>query len=63
MQIGGLLDETCTVREGLNKMYVQSVSTYSKDYVQLSTEQKQSLGSLVNNTKTLSALLSKTIEK
>lgn len=61
--IGELLKETCTVRESLNKMYAQCVSMYGDDYTLFSAEQKQSLGSLVNNTKTLSALLSKTIEK
>ena len=63
VQIGGLLKETCSVRERLNKMYAQCVSMYGEDYAQLSIEQKQSLGALVNNTKALSALLSKTVEQ
>lgn len=60
-EINELLKETKNVREGLNASYMQCLNLFGKDYTQFTVEQKQSLGALVNFTKTLSALFGKTI--
>ena len=60
-QISQILRETIDVRTGLNGAYMLCLSMYGKDYNTFSDEQKKSLGSLVNFTKTLSALFSKTV--
>ena len=57
-----LLDETITIRDGVNDSFASGLSMYGKDYTSFSDEQKSSLGALVNNTKALSALLGKVIE-
>lgn len=57
-----LLDETIAIREGVNDSFTNDLAMYGKDYTSFSDEQKRSLGTLVNNTKTLSALLGKVIE-
>ena len=54
-----LLDETIAIREGVNDSFTSGLVMYGKDYTSFSYEQKRSLGALVNNTKTLSALLGK----
>ena len=56
-----LLDETIAIREGVNDSFTSSLAMYGKDYTSFSFEQKRSLGALVNNTKALSAHLSKVI--
>lgn len=60
-QINQILQETIGVRKGLNETYMQSLSSYGKDYMTFSDTQKRQLGALVNHTKTLSALLDKTV--
>lgn len=60
-QIDEILSETVTVRVGLNGAYTHCLSTFGQDYEGLSSEQKKSLGALVNLTKTLSALLGKMV--
>ena len=60
-QINQILQETIGVRNGLNESYMQSLSSYGKDYMTFSDTQKRQLGALVNHTKTLSALLDKTV--
>ena len=60
-QISQILRETIDVRTGLNGAYMLCLSMYGKDYNTFSDEQKKSLGSLVNFTKTLSALFGKTV--
>ena len=60
-QIDQILRETIAVRTGLNNAYSQCLGVYGQDYQKLTDEQKMSLGTLVNLTKTLSALLVKTI--
>ena len=57
-----LLDETISIREGVNDSFTSGLVMYGKDYTTFSDEQKKSLGALVNNTKALSALLGKVIE-
>ena len=60
-KINQILQETIGVRNGLNEAYMQSLSSYGKDYMTFSDTQKRQLGALVNHTKTLSALLDKTV--
>ena len=60
-QINQILQETISVRNGLNESYMQCLSSYGKDYTAFSDAQKKQLGALVNHTKTLSALLDKTV--
>lgn len=60
-QINQILRETIGVRNGLNETYMQCLPTFGKDYTTLSDWQKQQLGTLVNHTRTLSALLDKTV--
>lgn len=62
-QINEILKETATIRTGLNTAYSQSLGAYGEDYQTLTNEQKMSLGTLVNLTKTLSAMLVKTIDE
>lgn len=57
-----LLDETISIREGVNDSFTSGLVMYGKDYTTFSDEQKKSLGALVNNAKALSALLGKVIE-
>ena len=60
-KIGALLEETASIRNGLNAQYKDSLAFYGKDYQTMTDEQKISLGTLVNNTKALSAMFEKTI--
>lgn len=60
-QIDGILTETIAVREGLNGTYAKCLEMFGKDYCAFSDDQKKSLGALVNQTKTLSALFGKTV--
>ncbi len=60
-QIGQILTETETVRNGLNGVYMDCLQMYGKDYAVFSDEQKKRLGALVNHTKTLSVLFGKTV--
>lgn len=56
-----ILTETSEIRVGLNNMIKQVFSLYGRDYASLEMEQKQLLGAVVNNTKALSAMFTKTI--
>ena len=60
-QIDQILRETIDVRTGLNGSYMTCLELFGKDYSTFSDEQKKKLGALVNYTKTLSALFSKTV--
>ena len=60
--IRGVLVETDSIRELLNSYYIKCMSLYCGDYSHMNDEEKQTLGALVNNTKALSAVLSKVIE-
>ena len=61
-QISTILRETIDVRTGLNGAYMQCLDLYGKDYNSFTDEQKKKLGSLVNYTKTLSAMFSRKVE-
>ncbi len=56
-----LLDQTIEVRSGLNKAFHAAISLFGADYSSLTPEEKECLGSLVNNTLAMSSLLNKTI--
>ena len=56
-----ILENTESTRNALNELYMNVSSLYGKDYLSLSTEQKESLGSMVNVTKSLSKLLSENV--
>ena len=56
-----ILDETASVRNGLNEMLKKALPMYGADYLSIADDQKQLLGALINNTKALAALFGKTI--
>lgn len=60
-QMETLMNETSQVRNGLTDSYHNGLTLYSGNYSDFSTEDKELLGSLVNNARTLSVLLNKTI--
>ena len=60
-KIGQILDNTVSIRNGLNDMLKMSLPMYGADYLSLGDDQKQRLGALINNTKALAALFGKTI--
>lgn len=61
VQINELLTRTMQVRTGLNESYTKCMDLFGKDYMSFNDDQKRSLGALVNQTKTLSALFGKTV--
>ena len=60
-QISRILADTSSVRAGLNSAYTNSLYMFGKDYPSFADADKQRLGALVNQTKTLSVLFGKTI--
>lgn len=56
-----LMKETSQMRGGITDSYHSGLALYSGNYSDFSAEDKSLLGSLVNNTRTLSVLLNKTI--
>ncbi len=60
-EIKTLLDSTTGLREKLNESFKESISMFGGDYNRFSDDQKMQLGSMVNNTLTLTALFEKTI--
>ena len=60
-KITAVLDETCSIREKLNSMSLESMELFGGNFMDFTEEQKLRLGAIVNNTKALSAMLSKTI--
>ena len=60
-QINILLQETMQIRTGLNELVKKTFSLYNMDYNSLEPDQKQLLGTLINNTKALSAMFGRTI--
>lgn len=53
--------ETITLREELGKQFSENMRMFGSDYRSLSEADKMCLGAMVNNTKSLSALFSKTV--
>ena len=60
-QIAEILSQTVSLRTGLNSSYTQSLEFFGKDYISFNDDQKKALGSLVNQTKALSAMFEKTV--
>lgn len=60
-KINMILTETERIRNGLNEVLEKSLVLYAADYTTINPEQKLLLGTLVNNTKALSAMFAKTI--
>ena len=60
-QISVILNETAKIREHISDMAKKAMPLYAIDYVTIDDEQKQLLGALVNNTKALSAMFTKTV--
>lgn len=58
-KISALLEETSSLRERLIKLYADSLEFYQADFLSLSEIQQTKLATLVNNTMTSAALLSK----
>ena len=62
-KINLILNETVKIKDNLNDLAIKALSLYNADYSSLNSDQKLLLGSLVNNTKALSAMFTKTIEE
>lgn len=60
-KVGVLHEQTRECREGLDKLYRESLSCYGQDYVRLDDGQKARLGSMVNITLSLSKLFEDTV--
>ncbi len=61
-RVAVLLDKTMRLRESLVSTFSDSMGLYGADFSSLSDEDQFRLGALVNNTKSLCALLSETID-
>ena len=61
-QVYSILTETMAMRSGLNEAYSKCLNLFGKDYSSFTSEQKSSLGAVVNNTRALSAMFKKTVE-
>lgn len=61
-EINQILEDTISIRNGLNSSYTSCLELYGKDYTLFAEDQKKRLGALVNNTKALSAFFGKTVE-
>ncbi len=62
-KINSILSKTSHLRQNLNHLYTDCLSVYGHDYLSLNDEEKQSLGSLVNNTLSLSAMMNEVISE
>ena len=60
-KILAILTETQKGRDGLNDLLIKTLPLYNQDYLSLNNDEKLLLGSLVNNTKALSAMYLKTV--
>ena len=61
-KIAKILDQTIEVKSGLDRMCHSCLSMFGGDYTGFTSEQKDSLGALVNNTKALSAMFNMNVE-
>lgn len=61
-QLQAILEQTTQIRNELNNSYMNCISMYGQNYLTFTDEQKIKLGALVNNTKSLSSMFTKTIE-
>ena len=62
LKIHQILQETMHLRNGINQTLKTALKMYGGDYLSFDDEQKYLLGSLINNTKALSAMFGKTVE-
>lgn len=62
-QITQILENTESIRNGLISKYRECLQMYGADYDKLSDSKKMELGALVNVTKSLAVLFSKTVEQ
>ena len=62
LKIHQILQETMHLRNGINQTLKTALKMYGGDYLSFNDEQKFLLGSLINNTKALSAMFGKTVE-
>lgn len=60
-EISNILEETVDIMDGLKKSYTECLNGFGKDYTEFTKDEKLCLGSLVNNTKALSAMFNKTV--
>ncbi len=63
VKLENILNETNVIRTGLSGIYQDCLQLFGKDYNDFTNDQKSTLGNLVNNTLTLSALFTKTISE
>lgn len=61
-KIHNLSEETVELKNQLSKEYTNCLTYFNCNYSKLDTEKKKELGALVNNTKSLAALVSTTVE-
>ncbi len=57
-----ILDKTTTLRDAVNEQYGKCLNTFGKDFMSLQEECQIQLGTLVNETKSLAALLSEGVQ-
>jgi len=62
VKINSILDQTVSIKEGLDDRLNACLKMFGDDYEFFSNEQKQELGALVNTTKALSAMFEKNVE-
>ncbi len=61
-KISTILDQTVRIKKGLDDACISCMTMFGKDYLSFDDRQKQALGSLVNDTKALSAMFGKGVE-
>ena len=60
-KVKALLNETVKLRQLLNEYYIDCISLYNSNFASLPYSQQMKLGTLVNNAKSLSVALAKTV--
>ena len=61
-KIKAILDKTTALRDAVNEQYGKCLNTFGKDFKSLQEEYQVQLGTLVNETKSLAALLSEGVQ-
>jgi hypothetical protein len=56
-----LLDETAVLRDAVNEQYGKCLNSYGKNFMSIQEDSQMQLGTLVNETKSLAALLGKEV--
>lgn len=60
-KIKALLDKTAVLRDAVNEQYGKCLNSFGRDFISLAEDSQIQLGTLVNETKSLAALLGKEI--